>query len=308
MNQALEPDRAAARRPTSLEDGLPSADAPSFLPLVERAFPLYEAAGYACVHLAGQDMSADALRLLYSVREPAYRAHLKGDHTSVSFDPRDRSYAHVLIVSKLDGRILAGMRLMPSSREGGRPVPTDSYLEYSFPGFYRWFSAKAPFLELSRLFFAVEADAKGALFIALYRGIRMFAESISCHTLAGLTSYNHFAHEPLSTAYFLTCLTNDAFFDKMDTPAPRHPLDIDLTLNPELKQKAMRETRLAGVERSIQELGEATFQVFPITRIYLTFLRAKIIGFSVGKSYNGLTELLMYSDLNTHSGRYCRAP
>ena len=299
MNQTLESKIAVPHGSTVQWNE--AADGQPPMPLMEhgKANVLYETLAFWCVHVCGSEFSDRLLHLLYSSRESAFRTHLKGSDADAAFDPTDKSYSHILIVNKADGAVSAGMRMMPScSAQHSRPA--DSYLEHSYPGFYETFGKKESFLELSRLFFAVDTEDKSKLYMGLFRGIRMFAKSISCNILTGLASFNHFEHQQASISYFLHAMKSPCFFDRADVPPPRYPLDLDLTLSDELKQMAAMESRIAGLERSIQRLGETTFKVSPITRIYVAFFNARVIGFSMGKSYNGLTELLIYSDLRTH--------
>ena len=122
------------------------------------------------------------------------------------------------------------------------------------------------------------------------------------HHLLGMVSYNHFAHSEALNDDFLAALLSPPYRDPLGVPPARHPLLP--SPGPMVSPPATAD--YTELERWLEEHYQEPFRVPVLMRRYAQLGNARVVGLSLARDFNQITEILMHCELDQLTARQRR--
>jgi GNAT superfamily N-acetyltransferase len=222
----------------------------------------------------------------------------------LDLDGRDAHYWHLLV---WDGQrqVLAGSLRMALSRWHGAEWDGQcSYLEHCYPGLDRAMAVRGlAYAEIGRTFVAPPYQRTSLALMVLLRAMASIPLATGHRHLLGMVSFNHFQHGEEVARQFLAALCEPPFAGDLTVPPARHPL-LDL---PALTEGGGEPAAsLSLLEQQLEQRFEEPFRVPVLLRRYLQFGNARVVGLSLAKDFNQITEILSHCDLDQLAERQRR--
>lgn len=214
----------------------------------------------------------------------------------LDLDGRDAHYWHVVVWDQ-ERQVLAGSLRLSLSLWHGQPWDgRHSYLEHCYPGLDRSLGEQGiAYAEIGRTFVAAPYQRVSPVLMVLLQAMVSIPRATGHHHLLGMVSFNHFQHSPELSRSFLAGLGRAPFRGDLVVPAPRHPvLDLAEAADRELFAQAS----LAELERELERRFQEPFRVPVLLRRYFDFGNARVIGLSVARDFNQITEILTHCNLD----------
>jgi len=214
----------------------------------------------------------------------------------LDLDGRDAHYWHVVVWDQ-ERQVLAGSLRLSLSLWHGQPWEgRHSYLEHCYPGLDRCLGEQGiAYAEIGRTFVAAPYQRVSPVLMVLLQAMVSIPLATGHHHLLGMVSFNHFQHSPELSRSFLAGLGQAPFRGGLVVPAPRHPV-LDLPEDPD--RKLSDEASLAELERELERRFQEPFRVPVLLRRYFDFGNARVIGLSVARDFNQITEILTHCNLD----------
>ena len=237
-----------------------------------------------------------------AVRSLTYRQLSPYSSHTIDLDGRDAHYWHLLVWDRQDDALAGSLRMAlsgwhPDGRDGNH-----SYLEHAFPGLDRHIRGhQFPYAEIGRTFVASPYQRTSLVLMVLLQAMASIPLATGHQHVFGLVSYNQFAHSDLLNRHFLAALLAPPFRDHLSAPPPRYPI----TGLPDCRDVQPAST-LLDLEHQLRERYQEPFQVPVLLRRYHKFGNARVMGLSLAKDFNLITEILMHCDLQQLSPRQQR--
>lgn len=257
-------------------------------------------------YLLSPDQFGPVARWVGEVRARTYRQISPHGPDRIDLDGRDRHYWHLLVWDRERGDLAGALRMIPSGWHGSNWDGDCSYLEHCYPGLHRMMTARRlPYVEIGRTFVAEPYQREGRVLLVLFRAMGSIPLAIGHPHLLGMVSYNHFPHSEALRRAFLTALLQPPFRGSLEVPRARHPWH-DEPLAPAPTADAANHRGLAQLEQALAAAHGEPFRVPLLLRKYRQFGNAGVIGVSVARDFNQITEILMHTNLETLSPRQRR--
>lgn len=238
-----------------------------------------------------------------SVRALTYRRISPHGPSHVDLDGRDAHYWHLLVWDRERGTLAGSLRMALSSWQ---PPPRDgqaSYLEHCYPGLDASLRERGlAYAEIGRTFVAAPYQRTSLVLMVLLQAMVSIPLATGHQHLLGMVSYNHFDHSEALNASFLAALLAPPYRDSLEVPPPRHPL-------PPASALLMPPPATAGyveLERWLEERYQEPFRVPVLMRRYAQFGNARVVGLSLARDFNQITEILMHCALDRLTARQRR--
>lgn len=214
----------------------------------------------------------------------------------LDLDGRDAHYWHVLVWDQ-ERQVLAGSLRLSLSLWHGQPWDgRHSYLEHCYPGLDRCLGEQGlAYAEIGRTFVAAPYQRVSPVLMVLLQAMVSIPRATGHHHLLGMVSFNHFQHSAELSRCFLAGLGRPPYRGGLVVPAPRHPVP-DLAAAPDLALSD--QPSLAELERALERHCQEPFRVPVLLRRYFDFGNARVIGLSVARDFNQITEILTHCDLD----------
>lgn len=216
--------------------------------------------------------------------------------TDLDLDGRDAHYWHVLVWDQ-ERQVLAGSLRLSLSRWHGQPWDgRHSYLEHCYPGLDRCLMEQGlAYAEIGRTFVAAPYQRVSPVLMVLLQAMVSIPRATGHQHLLGMVSFNHFQHSAQLSRCFLAGLGLAPYHGRLVVPPPRHPVvDLDgaqeLSLSPQAS--------LSDLERELERRFQEPFRVPVLLRRYFEFGNARVIGLSVARDFNQITEILTHCQLD----------
>lgn len=234
-----------------------------------------------------------------SVRALTYRRISPHGPSDIDLDGRDAHYWHLLVWDR-ERRTLAGSLRMALSR--WHPPDWDgrcSYLEHCYPGLDASLRARGlAYAEIGRTFVAAPYQRTSLVLMVLLQAMVSIPLATGHQHLLGMVSYNHFAHGEALNRSFLAALLAAPYRDPLMVPPPRHPLPPSLA-----PAGVPGTTQYSELERWLEQRHQEPFRVPVLMRRYAQFGNARVVGLSLARDFNQITEILMHCELERLSPR-----
>lgn len=228
-----------------------------------------------------------------TVRARTFRRISPHGPNRVDLDGRDDHYWHLLVWDR-EQQTLAGSLRMALS--GWRPCAADSassYLEHCYPGLDAQLSGESvAYAEIGRTFVSRPYQRCTPVLMVLLQAMASIPQTCAHSHLLGMVSYNHFAHPEALNRDFLAALMQPPFRDSFSVPPPRHPIPH----LPDQPEVAPPES-ISQLEQCLAERYQIPFRVPVLLRRYFQFGNAHVVGLSLAKDFNQITEILLHCDL-----------
>jgi hypothetical protein len=224
--------------------------------------------------------------------------------SDLDLDGRDDYYWHLLVWDR-ERQVLAGsLRIALSRWHGPHWDGHRSYLEHCYPGLDRSMADRGlAYAEIGRTFVAQPYQRTSPVLMVLLRAMLNIPLATGHQHLLGMVSFNHFQHEESLARCFLASLGLPPFAGDLKVPPARHPI-ADL---PEpLGSEQATWPNLNKLERSLEHRFQEPFRTPVLLRRYFEFGNARVIGLSLAKDFNQITEILSHCDLNSLTERQRR--
>ncbi len=255
-----------------------------------------------CAYFLSPDQFQQVAAWVGSVRARTYRRISPHGPSEVDLDGRDSHYWHLLVWDRERGALAGSLRMALSLWHDRGWDGRHSYLEHCYPGLDASLRERnLPYAEIGRTFVAAPYQRTSPVLMVLLQGMVSIPLATGHSHLLGMVSYNHFAHRQELNRHFLASLMIAPFRDSLEVPAPRHPLVDDLSgLEP------IHAGQYGELERGLEERYQEPFRVPILMRCYSQFGNAQVVGLSLARDFNQITEILMHADLRGLTGRQQR--
>jgi hypothetical protein len=158
------------------------------------------------------------------------------------------------------------------------------------------------YAEIGRTFVAAPYQRTSLVLMVLLQAMVTIPLATGHHHLLGMVSYNHFAHSEALNHSFLAALLAPPYCDSLRVPAPRHPLaPLSCPLPPSASSAGYAE-----LERWLEERYQEPFRVPVLMRRYAQLGNARVVGLSLARDFNQITEILMHCELDQLTPRQRR--
>ena len=214
----------------------------------------------------------------------------------LDLDGRDAHYWHVLVWDQ-ERQVLAGSLRLSLSLWHGQPWDgRHSYLEHCYPGLdHCLLEQGVAYAEIGRTFVAAPYQRVSPVLMVLLQAMVSIPRATGHRHLLGMVSFNHFQHSSELSRCFLAGLGRAPYRGDLVVPPPRHPV-LDLAEAPDLALSA--QASLAELEQALERRFQEPFRVPVLLRRYFDFGNARVIGLSVARDFNQITEILTHCDLD----------
>jgi hypothetical protein len=238
-----------------------------------------------------------------AVRARTYRRISPHGPHDVDLDGRDSHYWHLLVWDR-ERRVLAGSLRMALSRWHSADWDGEcSYLEHCYPGLDARLRAEGlEYAEIGRTFVAAPYQRNSLVLMVLLQAMASIPLATGHRHLLGMVSYNHFLHGEWLNRRFLGALLQPPYQDSLVVPPPRHPL-LPAPLWDDLPVPAT----LGSLERWLEQTMQEPFRAPVLLRRYMQFGNARVVGLSLARDFNQITEILMHCDLDGLTPRQRRS-
>jgi len=238
-----------------------------------------------------------------AVRASTYRHLSPHGPRTVDLDGRDAHYWHLLVWDRRDRALAGSLRMALSGWHNAGRDGSRHYLEHAFPGLDRHLSGQhLSYAEIGRTFVAPPYQRTSLVLMVLLQAMASIPLATGHQHVLGLVSYNHFAHGDQLNRQFLAALLAPPFRDPLSAPSPRHPI----TGLPD-PCDAPPPATLRELEHQLRERYQEPFQVPVLLRRYRQLGNARVMGLSLARDFNQITEILMHCDLRQLSARQRRS-
>jgi hypothetical protein len=238
-----------------------------------------------------------------SVRALTYRRISPHGPSHVDLDGRDAHYWHLLVWDRERGTLAGSLRMALSAWQ---PPPWDgnrSYLEHCYPGLDASLRERGlAYAEIGRTFVAAPYQRTSLVLMVLLQAMVSIPLATGHHHLLGMVSYNHFAHSEALNDGFLAALLAPPYRDSLGVPPARHPLSP--AHRPMVSPPATAD--YAELERWLEEHYQEPFRVPVLMRRYAQLGNARVVGLSLARDFNQITEILMHCELDQLTARQRR--
>jgi hypothetical protein len=256
-------------------------------------------------YLLSPDQFRPVARWVGEVRAWTYRQISPHGPARIDLDGRDAHYWHLLVWDRQRGELAGALRMIPSGWHRSDWDGSCSYLEHCYPGLDGMMAARGlPYVEIGRTFVAEPYQREGRVLLVLFRAMGSIPLAIGHPHLLGMVSYNHFPHSEAVRRAFLSALLQPPFRGNLAVPPARHPWE-DQAMAP--TASAGESCRgLAQLEQVLASSHGEPFRVPLLLKKYRQFGNAGVIGVSVARDFNQITEILMHTNLEHLSPRQRR--
>ncbi len=235
------------------------------------------------------------LRELGRLREIAFRAVAEGTGNAIDLDRFDDSYTHLVLWNLEAREVAGGYRALPvahAARAGGvRGLYTSTLFNYA-PGFLDEFSDA---VELGRSFVRLEYQRQPVPLALLWKGITGFMLLGGYRRMFGSVSISN-EYRAASKEILMGFLERNRLADSFaNLVSARVPPERVVMAHWTSIESAAATTSLAQVDRLIDEIEGGARAVPIMLRQYLR-LNAKLLGFSVDRSFGDVVDALMLVD------------
>jgi hypothetical protein len=232
-----------------------------------------------------------------AVRARSYRQVSPHGPAKIDLDGRDAHYWHLLILDQQRGTLAGSLRLALSSWHRPQWDGSRSYLEHCYPGLDQHFRQRGEsYAEIGRTFVASPYQRTSPVLLMLLRAMVSIPLATGHPQLLGMVSYNHFQHSEALRRRFLGCLLQPPFVADLGVPAPRHPFP-SLSREEVSFDASEPLDSLSQLERSLEREFQEPFRVPLLLKKYMVFGNARVVGVSLAKDFNQISEILMHCDL-----------
>jgi hypothetical protein len=238
-----------------------------------------------------------------SVRALTYRRISPHGPSRVDLDGRDAHYWHLLVWDRERGTLAGSLRMALSAWHAPHGDGRCSYLEHCYPGLDASLRERGlAYAEIGRTFVAAPYQRTSLVLMVLLQAMVSIPLATGHHHLLGMVSYNHFAHSEALNHSFLAALLAPPYCDSLRVPAPRHPLaPLSCPLPPSASSAGYAE-----LERWLEERYQEPFRVPVLMRRYAQLGNARVVGLSLARDFNQITEILMHCELDQLTPRQRR--
>lgn len=233
--------------------------------------------------------------LVGAERARTYRKVSPFGPTQLDLDGRDAHYWHLLVWDR-QRQVLAGSLRMALSRwHGSDWSGANSYLEHCYPGLDQSLTRQGEtYAEIGRTFVAMPYQRTSQALMVLMRAMGSIPVATGHRHLFGMVSYNHHEHRAALNQRFLASLLEPPFAGDLPVPGARYPVTpAPIPALPALPS-ALSHTQL---ERWLEQHFEEPFRMPLLLRKYAYFGNARVLGLSLARDFNQITEILMHCDL-----------
>jgi hypothetical protein len=214
----------------------------------------------------------------------------------LDLDGRDAHYWHLLVWDRERQELAGSLRLSLSQWHG---TPWDgrcSYLEHCYPGLDQDLGQRGlTYAEIGRTFVAPPYQRRTPVLMVLLQAMVSIPLATGHHHLLGMVSFNHFQHSVSLSRSFLAGLALPPFHGVLKVPTARHAIGA---LPPADEFSITSWDNMGHLERTLEQRFQEPFRVPILLRRYFEFGNAKVIGLSVAKDFNQITEILTHCDLD----------
>ena len=256
-----------------------------------------------CAYFLSPDQFQSVADWVGSLRALTYRRISPHGPSHVDLDGRDAHYWHLLVWDRERGTLAGSLRMALSGWHAQEWNGCFSYLEHCYPGLDASLrDRRLAYAEIGRTFVAAPYQRTSLVLMVLLQAMASIPLATGHHHLLGMVSYNHFAHSEALNQSFLAALLDPPYRDSLSVPAPRHPVvPAPPPLAPPLPGPGY-----AQLERWLEERYQEPFRVPVLMRRYAQLGNARVVGLSLARDFNQITEILMHCALDQLTPRQRR--
>jgi hypothetical protein len=230
-----------------------------------------------------------------SVRAKTFRRISPHGPSEVDLDGRDNHYWHLLVWDREKQALAGSLRMALSGWRLRPPDGSSSYLEHCYPGLDAHLRAGGmAYTEIGRTFVSRPYQRSTPVLMVLLQAMVSIPRANGHSHLLGMVSYNHFATPEALNQDYLAALLQPPFRDWLWVPPPRHPLDL-----PPAAPLQPRPENLLRLERDLADRYQIPFRGPVLLRRYFDFGNSRVVGLSLAKDFNQITEILVHCDMET---------
>ena len=223
------------------------------------------------------------------LRELVFREHDEGSGNSLDTDDFDKTYTHLFVVERDEGRIIGAYRMGQSDRLLAMGISNPFYLSAMFTFSKQFINRQEPCLEMGRSFLVPEYQSSFHGLLLLWRGIgRFVCQFPQYRTLYGTVSLSKL-YDPRSVSLIQHALVIPTVDATANTPFnfPVSPEVADFARHYPLKNHLS--SLLAGIESDGKDI--------PILLRHYQKLGAKFHCLGIDSNFNHTPGLLLSVDL-----------